>query len=87
VSSEKISIVEPIATDQVGQHHVFGAEAVGESGRREIAAIAQQRVRLFDLGGDGVEQRRSSRLIAQMLMPPQAAARRNSGCGWSTAAW
>ena len=48
-----------LSDDQIGQHHVFGAEAVGEDRGREFAGgAAQQAARARGFRGQRIEQRR-----------------------------
>jgi hypothetical protein len=42
-----------IARNEVEQHHVFGAEAAGEHGGREVVGLVQERPGLMDLRVDG----------------------------------
>lgn len=72
--------------DEVGQHHVFGPQAVGEGGRGEVPGdLGQQGLGGFRLGRSGGPQ-----LVGDAELggnDAHAALRRKRGWGWSTAAW
>ena len=86
--------IESLAEDHVGQHHVFGAEAVGKHRRCEVTGdVAQQTPDVGGFFGNGVDQftvgkvgqvfAQHGRLLTDKF---HAARRRNSGSGWSLAA-
>jgi hypothetical protein len=74
--------------DQIGEHHVLGAETAGERCRREgVGDLAQQAARFTDAGGHGGEQRRVVEIDLDTHADASVRRRRNSGSLWSTAAW
>ncbi|MPN62270.1 hypothetical protein SDC9_210017 [bioreactor metagenome] len=82
---------ELFRADQVGKHHVFGAQAVAQRGRRILGSdFFQQCDSLLRLARDRVEQCGVVEIEGpdrRHLAIPHAVRRRNNGCGWSTAAW
>lgn len=73
---------QPVADDQIGEHHVLGAETAGEGRRREIVGdFAQQGARGGDLAGNRVEQGRVFEIEVGVHAFALSPRRRNSGCG------
>ena len=84
-----------LADDQVGQHHVLGAEAVGKDRRREVAGdVAQQTLDVGGFFGDGVEQftvGKVGEVLAEhgrlLIVGVRQRVAGTAASGWLAAAW